>query len=178
MRKRRPRGWSASEAKEESKAKERPTAAFLPGVGNASVVHIDGQVAGSNLSDARHKEHIRDLALGLDFVRALRPVSFTLMQGDGRTDMGFLAQEVEAFVGDGYSVLGIGADADRTLSLRHTDFFGPLVKAIQEQQAGMASRGVRIAELETRGSIQQAQIEEPRQVRMLLVARSTATQDH
>jgi len=65
----------------------------------------------------------------------LRPVSFTMKQGNGRTDMGFLAQDMEALLGDGYNVLGIGADEDRTLSLRGTDLIAPLVKAIQEQQA-------------------------------------------
>ena len=48
--------------------------------------------------------------------------------------MGFLAQDVEALLGDGYSVLGIGGDKDRTLSLRYTDLIAPMVKAIQEQQ--------------------------------------------
>ncbi len=66
--------------------------------------------------------------------------------------MGFLAQDVEAVLGDGYSVLGIGADKQRTLSLRYTDLIAPMVKAIQEQQATIQSQQ---ASLDS----QQAQIE-------------------
>jgi hypothetical protein len=104
-------------------------------IGDTNVTQIGGQVAWSNLSDARHKDNIRDLDLGLDFVLQLRPVSFTMKQGNGRTDMGFLAQDVEALLGDDYNVLGIGSDKDRTLSLRGTDLIAPMVKAIQEQQS-------------------------------------------
>ncbi len=109
-------------------------------IGDGSVTQIGGQVAWSNLSDARHKSDVRDLDLGRDFVMALRPVSFTVNGGDGRTDMGFLAQDVEALLGDGYSVLGVGADPERTLSLRYTDLIAPLVKAVQEQQAQISEQ--------------------------------------
>ena len=49
--------------------------------------------------------------------------------------MGFLAQDVEAVLGEGYNVLGIGGDKDRTLSLRGTDLVAPAVKAVQAPQA-------------------------------------------
>jgi hypothetical protein len=122
-------------------------------IGDTNVTQIGGQVAWSNLSDARHKENIRDLDLGLDFVLQLRPVSFTMKQGNGRTDMGFLAQDVEAVLGDDYNVLGIGGDQDRTLSLRGTDLIAPMVKAIQEQDATIK---VQQAQIEAqRGEIQE-----------------------
>jgi len=82
-----------------------------------------------------------------------------MKQGNGRTDMGFLAQDVEAVLGDDYNVLGIGGDKDRTLSLRGTDLIAPLVKAVQEQQAQIEIRDARIAVLEARSSTQQSQIE-------------------
>ncbi len=113
-------------------------------IGDTSVSQIGGQVAWSNLSDARHKQDIRDLDLGLDFVMQLRPVSFTMRSGNGRTDMGFVAQDVETLLGDDYNVLGIGGDADRTLSLRYTDLIAPLVKAVQEQQAQIAGQAATI----------------------------------
>jgi hypothetical protein len=133
-------------------------------IGNADVSIIEGAVAWSFPSDARLKADIRDLDLGLDLVMRLRPVSFTMRRGNGRTDMGFVAQDVEAVLGDGYNVLGIGGDEDRTLSLRATDLIAPMVKAIQEQQAQITdqakaiqgqqeqieSRDARIAALETR----------------------------
>jgi hypothetical protein len=134
-------------------------------IGDANVTQIGGNVAWSNLSDARAKTNIEPLGLGLDFVMALRPVSFTLKQGNGRTDMGFIAQDVEALLGDGYNVLGIGGDAARTLSLRYTDFIAPMVKAIQEQEgtiseqrAAIAAQGARVAALEERDQQEQATI--------------------
>ncbi len=118
-------------------------------IGSTAITQIGGNVAWSNLSDARAKKEIRPLDLGLDFVMALRPVSFQLIEGDGRTDMGFVAQDVETLLGEDYNVLGIGADADRTLSLRYTDFIAPLVKAIQEQQATISAQQSAIGELQS-----------------------------
>jgi hypothetical protein len=103
-------------------------------LGNIFVTSIGGKVAWSALSDARAKKEISDLDLGLDFVMMLRPVAYKLKGGNNRTDMGFLAQDVESVIGDGYNVLTVGGDADRTLSLRYTDLIAPLVKAVQEQQ--------------------------------------------
>jgi hypothetical protein len=119
-------------------------------IGDTNVTQIGGQVAWSNLSDARAKTEIRDLELGLELVMALRPVAFSLKTGDGRTDMGFLAQDVEAVLGDGYSVLGIGGDPDRTLSLRYADLIAPLVKAVQEQQALIEAQRKEIEALKAR----------------------------
>jgi hypothetical protein len=111
---------------------------------------IGGKVAWSALSDRRAKRDVRDLDpdLGLELVRRLRPVAYTLVDGNGRTDLGFVAQEVEAVLGDGFNLLGIGGDPDRTLFLRHADLLAPLVKAVQEQQAEIAARDDRIARLE------------------------------
>jgi hypothetical protein len=137
-------------------------------IGNTQVTQIGGQVAWSNLSDARAKTAIRDLDLGLDFVMQLRPVAFSLKTGDGRTDMGFVAQDVEVLLGDGYSVLGIGGDPDGMLSLRYTDLIAPLVKAIQEQQETIEAQEKEIAALKA----QVAQISElRRQVQALMKAK-------
>jgi len=128
-------------------------------IGDTNVTQIGGQVGWSNLSDARAKSDIRDLDLGLDFVLALRPVSFHYKNGNGRTDMGFVAQDVEALVGESYNVLGIGGDNDRTLSLRYTDLIAPMVKAIQEQQAQLDAKDARIAELEKSQAAQRTTID-------------------
>jgi len=117
-------------------------------IGNTAVTQIGGQKGWSNLSDARAKEAIRDLELGLGFVLALRPVQFRMREGDDRTDLGFLAQDIEALLGDGYGVLGIDGDADRTLSLRYTDLIAPLVKAVQEQQMEIAVLRAAVAALQ------------------------------
>ncbi len=104
-------------------------------LGNFFVTSIGGKVAWSTLSDARAKQDVRDLDHGLALVLALRPVSYRYKDGNGRTDMGFVAQDVEAVLGDGYNVVDAGGDADRTLSLRYAELIAPLVRAIQEQQA-------------------------------------------
>jgi hypothetical protein len=122
-------------------------------------------VAHTYTSDARLKENIRDLDLGLGFVLQLRPVSFTMKQGNGRTDMGFLAQDVEAVLGDDYNVLGIGGDQDRTLSLRGTDLIAPMVKAIQEQDATIRAQQAQI-------DSQKAQLEELRRIVQMLIRES------
>ncbi len=104
-------------------------------IGNTDVTVIGGQVNWTAFSDLRGKKDIADLDRGLDLVMKLRPVSYQLKNGNGRTDMGFVAQDIEALLGDGYNVLSIGGDADRTLALRYTDLIAPLVKAVQQQQA-------------------------------------------
>jgi hypothetical protein len=113
-------------------------------IGNTSVTWIGGKVAWTALSDARWKKDIVDIPVGLNFIQKLRPVEYTLKQGNGRKDWGFLAQDIESLIGTDNNLLGIGEDKDRTLSLRYTDLIAPMVKAIQEQQAIIESQQVRI----------------------------------
>jgi hypothetical protein len=117
-------------------------------LGNTFVSSIGGKVGWSALSDLRAKKDVRDLSLGLDFVMSLRPVEYRLREGRGTVDMGFVAQDVEALLGNGYSVLDIGGDEGRTLSLRYTDLIAPLVKAMQEQQREIAELKKKLASLE------------------------------
>ena len=139
-------------------------------IGDSQITQIGGQVGWSNLSDMRAKSDIRDLDLGLDFVLALRPVSFTMKQGNGRTDMGFVAQDVEALMGEDYNVLGIGGDKDRTLSLRYTDFIAPMVKAIQQQQETIVRQSREIAQRDDRIAKLEAGLGELRDQVQALVA--------
>lgn len=118
-------------------------------IGNTLVTQVGGQVAWSNLSDIRQKKDIADVAYGLDFIKALRPVEYRMKEGNGRKDFGFIAQEVETLLGTEYNVLGIGGDADRTLTLRYTDFIAPLVKAVQEQQVLISNQQTTIDQLKT-----------------------------
>lgn len=119
-------------------------------LGNRWVSSIAGNVGFSALSDIRAKSGVRDVPLGLNFVMALRPVEYRLRGGNGRIDMGFVAQDVEALLGEGYNVLDIGADPDRTLSLRHSDLIAPLVKAVQEQQVTIEAQKTEIDALNAR----------------------------
>ncbi len=105
-------------------------------IGNTAVTVIEGQVAFTAASDRRFKKDIQPLVSGLDLVMKLRPVSYKMKESsDPRTNWGFIAQDIETLVGDTNAVLTVGADKDRTLGLRYTDFVAPLVKAVQEQQA-------------------------------------------
>jgi hypothetical protein len=83
-----------------------------------------------------------------------------MIEGDGRTDLGFLAQDVEAVLGDGYNILSIGGDAERSLALRYTDFIAPLVKAVQEQQAQIATQRDEIVQLSARLAALEAKLAE------------------
>ncbi len=104
-------------------------------LGNAAVSVIEGQVAFTAASDRRLKLNIKNIDHGLDFILKLRPVSYNMKNSsDGRSNWGFIAQEIEEIVGNENAVLTVGGDIDRTLGLRYTDFIAPLVKAVQEQQ--------------------------------------------
>lgn len=100
-------------------------------------------------SDRNQKKYIKASALGLDFVNALRPVSFQWKstparkaKKDGRPDRthyGLIAQEVEAVLtADGIDTndfAGYIANTDEekeTYGLRYNEFIGPMIKAIQE----------------------------------------------
>ena len=107
-------------------------------------------------SDVREKADISDSVLGLDFVRALRPVSYRWKVGgnveigkgeDGkavfeavpgkRTHWGLLAQEVKSVADKlgvdfgGHIITDIG-DPESSQGLRYDQFIGPLIKAVQE----------------------------------------------
>lgn len=114
-------------------------------------------------SDARTKTEITNSALGLNFIKALRPVSYKYIVGgnvvseDGtvtavpgqRTHYGLIAQEVKSAV-DAANVGDFGGwisdninDPDAGQGLRYEELISPMIKAMQE----MASR---IEELEAR----------------------------
>jgi hypothetical protein len=137
-------------------------------LGNYYVTSIGGKVAWSALSDVRAKTDIHDLDLGLDLIMKLRPVSYRLRNGNRKTDLGLVAQDVEKVLGDSYNVVDVGGDPDRTLSLRYTELIAPLVKAVQEQQATIRAQQRQIQALKA----QRAEIEELRhQVQTLMAAR-------
>jgi hypothetical protein len=115
-------------------------------------------------SDARQKMAVRPCDLGLDFINALRPVSFKFIVGGNivtrnrditddndpravtitpvpgnRTHYGLIAQEVKAAVppGDdfgGYVKVDVN-DPNSAEGLRYDEFVAPLIKAVQELSA-------------------------------------------
>ena len=127
-------------------------------VGNPLVASIGGWAGWTNVSDQRFKKNIKEDVKGLEFINALRPVTYTLDQKaiesflgkngpsenatqhtppDATPDIlsGFLAQEVEtAAMSLGYDFSGVDKpknDKDY-YGLRYAEFTVPLVKAVQE----------------------------------------------
>ena len=131
-------------------------------IGNSAILEIGGYAPWTEYSDARFKKNIRENIPGLEFILALRPVSFQWdiagldacvgarhpenesdFMRQSRADKekivytGFLAQEVEqAAQNCGFDFSGVHAPAnDHTpWSLSYSGFVVPLVKAMQEQQ--------------------------------------------
>jgi len=138
--------------------------AVLPALANATPLgsaslpwsNIFSQNAVTVTSDARAKTDIAPCALGLDFICALRPVSFRHRSGGMietpgatpddppsftvkpgvRMHTGFLAQDVRAALPDGLDwagwCLADKADPESAQALRYEALLVPLVKAVQE----------------------------------------------
>lgn len=133
---------------------------------------VYAQAAVQTRSDERDKAEIRDTALGLEFIEALRPVDFKwdrredyteydddgngvgLGERDGskrgkRFHHGFIAQEVGAVIDE----LGVdfGGYQDHTVnggddvqSIGYEEVIAPLVKAVQELSAQVAQLKARL----------------------------------
>ena len=132
-------------------------------IGWSTVTSIGGYANWTNISDGRFKKNVTENISGLEFIKRLRPVSYTLDvrginnylrsgQKENTQDSimekgisekekiiysGFIAQEVEqAAKQAGYDFSGVDAPKnDKDLyGLRYAEFVVPLVKAVQEQQ--------------------------------------------
>ena len=130
-------------------------------IGNSAVTSIGGYANWTNISDSRFKKNVQEDVKGLEFITALRPVSYNLdihgvedffsdRYGErpsetlpGHYDKesirysGFIAQEVEsAAKAVGYDFSGVDAPKNEAdfYGLRYAEFVVPLVKAVQEQQ--------------------------------------------
>ncbi|RYZ26552.1 MAG: tail fiber domain-containing protein, partial [Propionibacteriaceae bacterium] len=82
-------------------------------------------------SDARLKREVAPTELGLDFVAALRPVSYR-WKGAGPSDRrmhGFLAQDVRAAAPDDFAHVRV---SEETASLQYEGLIAPLVRAVQQ----------------------------------------------
>ena len=80
-------------------------------------------------SDGRLKEDVQPSALSLDFINALRPVSYKFVEKD-ETHYGLIAQEVKEAIGD--KEFGGIVHKDDFYGLRYTEFIAPLIAAVQE----------------------------------------------
>ncbi len=141
------------------------TGSFEVRIGDTNVNRIGGNVGWSRLSDGRFKADISEDVMGLDFINALRPITYHLdriamndwylnnfpwlqdefQEFSGDLDSlpdilysGFIAQEVEETANQlGYEFSGVDAPQnDKDLyGLRYATLTVPLVKAVQELSA-------------------------------------------
>ncbi len=115
-------------------------------LGDASIATLRCQVTSiTALSDARDKTEVRSLAFGLDFINALKPVSFIWAARDGskvgKAASGFLAQDLahaqETFGAQDMLDLVSHNDPER-LEARYGHLIPVLVRAVQEMSARIA----------------------------------------
>lgn len=149
-----------------------PTDSDQVRIGNSNVESIGGQVSWSTLSDGRFKRDIKEDVSGLEFIKKLRPVSYSVdrdavdkflripdsvriqLQGQRRApkrQAGFVAQEVEAIVKKtGLVFHGVEAPQNENdhYSIRYAEFVVPLVKAVQELTGIVEAQQQKIAKLE------------------------------
>ncbi len=126
-------------------------------IGDTNVTSIDLQVAWSFPSDLRLKENINDSDLGLEFIKKLRPVSYTMKQGNG-IDYGFIAQEVESAIGKNTNIVLTDNTEFRGKTMRYTELIAPMTKAIQEQQDEIAGYRARLEALKERVKILESEL--------------------
>lgn len=107
-------------------------------IGNTEITYAGVQVAWTITSDEKWKENIATSDLGLNFINALRPVSYVRKNDENKTtEYGFIAQELEKTLAE-FEVLNAGIinkDDQGMLSVRYNDLLAPMVKAIQELKA-------------------------------------------
>lgn len=148
-----------------------PTGSDQVRIGNSAVGSIGGQVSWSTLSDGRFKRDIKEDVSGLEFIKKLRPVSYSIdrdavdkflripdslriqVQGQRKApkrQTGFVAQEVEAIVKKtGYVFHGVEAPQSESdhYSIRYAEFVVPLVKAVQELTGMLEAQQLEIVAL-------------------------------
>jgi len=148
-----------------------PNASNTVRLGDASVSTIGGYANWTNVSDGRFKTNVQENVAGLDFILALRPVTYNLdmdaiakfnntsendryVEGEAlkaaEIQSGFIAQEVEeAANAVGYDFHGVDKPKNEIshYGLRYAEFVVPMVKAMQEQQQMIESQNSRIEQL-------------------------------
>ena len=112
----------------------------------------------SALSDERDKTDIQDLTLGLDFIKAMRPVQFTWNRRDGtlgtRKEVGFVAQELQEVEMDFNSknrTHMVNDDDPSKLLAAPMQSYPILIKAIQELSAKVDSLQAEVNTLKNGG---------------------------
>lgn len=159
------------------------TASHQVRIGNSEVTSIGGQVSWSTLSDGRFKKDIKEDVSGLEFIKQLKPISYTIdkdafdkflripdslrqqnasSRQKGVRQTGFVAQEVESLVKKtGFVFSGVEAPKNENdhYSIRYAEFVVPLVKAMQELAAKVEAQEKTVADQQEKISLLTDQLE-------------------
>lgn len=110
-------------------------------------------------SDESIKTDIQELGLGLNFIDALRPVEYRRKASPERLDMGLIAQELEAELGNhGHTDNGVVHHGEKHLGVRYAALTAPMIKAIQELHAENRSQKNEIQDLRNQMDAQTEQL--------------------
>ncbi len=132
------------------------------GAGN---VTANGQIIATgmvNSSDARLKEAVSSVGVGLGLINDLNPVRYHRINNpESDIEMGLMAQEVEATLakhGLGNSGMVVQPDDKGYLYLRYNDLLAPMIKAIQELDDASEAKDEHIASLQQKLESQQEEL--------------------
>jgi hypothetical protein len=115
-----------------------------------------------NSSDARLKEAVSSVGVGLGLINDLNPVRYHRINNpESDIEMGLMAQEVKATLakhGLGNSGMVVQPDEQGYLYLRYNDLLAPMIKAIQELDDASEAKGEQIASLQQKLESQQEEL--------------------
>ena len=115
-----------------------------------------------NSSDARLKEAVSSVGVGLGLINDLNPVRYHRINNpESDIEMGLMAQEVEATLakhGLGNSGMVVQPDDKGYLYLRYNDLLAPMIKALQELDDASEAKDEQIASLQQKLESQQEEL--------------------
>jgi hypothetical protein len=138
---------------------------------SASNVNVSNSVVAGNQviasgvvlsSDARLKEAVSSVGVGLGLINDLNPVRYHRINNpESDIEMGLMAQEVEATLakhGLGNSGMVVQPEEKGYLYLRYNDLLAPMIKAIQELDDASEAKDEQIASLQQKLESQQEEL--------------------
>ena len=115
-----------------------------------------------NSSDARLKEAVSSVGVGLGLINDLNPVRYHRINNpESDIEMGLMAQEVEATLakhGLSNSGMVVQPDDKGYLYLRYNDLLAPMIKALQELDDASEAKDEQIASLQQKLESQQEEL--------------------
>lgn len=104
------------------------TASYQVRVGASNITSIGGYRAWTNLSDARFKTNIQENVKGLEFIMALRPVTYNLDIKSLNKSLGHYDDEVSESLGNENNVDALESNIEETSTFIHSGFLAQEVE--------------------------------------------------